>query len=167
MTQIVIMLYEDNDKVITSLPLICILSASALHSNVQISTRLYIVVVCRIPPQRSVSMLSFTSVPESKGVKMRRTYHLALASDQRPQRSVNLWMFVGFVHFCFFQSVCETFTNPDTIIIFKKQIIPYSWMTSIFPPGHISVMHSDVLYQLDAVSAPATTLFTTEDVSNF
>lgn len=90
MTQIVIMLYEDNDKVITSLPLICILSASALHSNVQISTRLYIVVVCRIPPQRSVSMLSFTSVPESKGVKMRRTYHLALASDQRPQRSVNL-----------------------------------------------------------------------------
>lgn len=37
-------------------------------------------------------MLSFTLVQESKGVKMRRTYLLAMASAQPPLRWVNVFV---------------------------------------------------------------------------
>lgn len=56
----------------------------------------YVCVMDRTPPQRSVFTLSFTSVQESKGVTMRRTYLLASASAQPPQRCVNLCVCLAF-----------------------------------------------------------------------
>lgn len=85
MTQIVIMLYEDNNKVS------CLQRAAVLNrSYVQISSCVYVFVVNRTRLQRSVSMSSFTSVQESKDVKTRRTYLSASASVQPPLRCVNM-----------------------------------------------------------------------------
>lgn len=97
MTQIVIMLYEDNNKVslqscitVQHTCLALLHSFSLTTAVLCISFCLFICVVSRSPPQRSVSMSSFTSVQESKGVKMRRMYLLASASAQPPLRYVNL-----------------------------------------------------------------------------
>lgn len=88
MTQIVIMLYEDNDKVSRELRLVfcselCHFGAACLYVG-------RVCVVGRSPPRRSVSTLSCTSVQESKDVRMKRTCLWASAFAQPPLRCENV-----------------------------------------------------------------------------
>ena len=93
MTQIVIMLYEDNNKVgLQSCRTADISFSFIFFQPRHCSFIIYIRVVSRTPPQRSVFMSSFTSAPESKAATMRRTYLWASASAQPPQRCVS-WCF--------------------------------------------------------------------------
>lgn len=87
MTQIVIMLYEDNDKVSRQR------AAELKEFFCQFDEHVSLCLCCRSRRQRSVSTWSFTSAQESKGVRMRRMFLWASASAQPPPRCVN---FSGF-----------------------------------------------------------------------
>lgn len=82
---------------------------------------LHICVVDRSPPQRSVSMLSFTSVQESRGVRMRRTYLLASASVRPPQRWVRVALRV-FVFFRVIKCLCHSYDSPRLCTLFSLQL---------------------------------------------
>lgn len=82
MTQIVIMLYEDNDKVGRDERALVFCQRDAL-----VSLRGLVCVADRSPPQRSVSMSSCTSVRESKGVRTRSSLW-ASVSVPPPRRYV-------------------------------------------------------------------------------
>lgn len=83
MTQIVIMLYEDNNKVSFSFFIIC---GDVQYRLIRNIWKYFVASPHRTSRQRNVSMWSFTSARVSKVWRRRRMLRLALGSGQLLQR---------------------------------------------------------------------------------